>query len=71
VGTATPSKVIEEVRRRVESCLYDTIEAKVAVVEPFLSELAADAQRVRQWAGWGWIVDALQSLPDPVLNHMA
>jgi len=64
-------RVFEEVRRRVEGSLYDTIEAKVAVVESFLSELAADAERVRQLAGWDWIVEALQSLPVPVPNHVA
>lgn len=64
-------RIFEEVRRRVEGSLYESIEAKVAVVEAFLSELVSDPQRVRHLAGWDWIVDALQSLPDPVPNHVA
>ena len=58
-------RVFEEVRRRVEGRLWDSLHDKMAAVEAFLSELAADPARVRRLAGWEWITTALAGLPAP------
>ncbi len=58
-------RVFEEVRRCVEGRLWDSLQDKVAAVEAFLSELAADPARVRRLAGWEWIRIALARLPAP------
>lgn len=52
-------RVFEEVRRVVEGRTYPTIEAKIAVVDRFLTELAADPDRLRRLTGWAWIHAAL------------
>lgn len=56
-------RVFEELRRRIEGQLYETIEEKVAAVEHELQTLAADPERVRSLAGWSWITGACQALP--------
>jgi hypothetical protein len=56
-------RVFEEIRRWIEGRVYPTIEAKVAAVEEFLTELDGDPARVRSLAGWDWIIDALGQLP--------
>jgi DDE superfamily endonuclease len=58
-----PERVFEELRRRIEGRIYETIEDKVAAVEAELEALAADAERVRSLAGWSWITSACQALP--------
>lgn len=60
-------RVFEEVRRVVEGVVYGDIENKMAVVETFLRELAADPERVQRLVGWSWISDALSALPLPNL----
>ena len=64
-------RVFEEVRRWVEGTIYDTLEAKVAAVEGFLSELADDTERVRRLACWDWIVQSLKVLPNPAPTRTA
>jgi hypothetical protein len=56
-------RVFEELRRRIEGQLYETIEEKVAAVERELQTLTTDPERVRRLAGWSWIADACQALP--------
>ena len=56
-------RVLEEIRRRVEGKVYDTLDAKQAVVEAFLRELAADPARVQRLCGWDWLVAALDQIP--------
>jgi hypothetical protein len=57
-------RVLEEIRRRVEGRVYETLAAKQAEVEAYLRELAADRERVKRLCGWDWIVDAFERLPD-------
>ena len=54
----------EEVRRRVEGRVYETLAAKQDAVEAYLTELAADPARVRRLCAWDWILDALARLPE-------
>jgi hypothetical protein len=56
-------RVLEEIRRRVEGRVYDTLAAKQAEVEAYLRELAADPARVKRLCGWGWIAEAFDRLP--------
>lgn len=56
----------EEVRRRVEGLMYDSIEDKQAEeVESYLRELDADRERVKRLCGWEWMRQALKRLPPP------
>lgn len=52
-------RVFQELRRAVEGRTYPTIEAKMALVERELQQLAADPDRLRRLTGWAWISDAL------------
>jgi hypothetical protein len=56
-------RVFQEVRRRTEGRVYDTIADKQALADASLAELADDPARVRQLCGWSWIRDALDRLP--------
>ena len=56
-------RIFEEIRRRVEGMVYASLDAKQAVAEAYLQELAADPARVRRLCGWRWIRDALTDLP--------
>ncbi len=58
-------RLVEEVRRHVEGCVYATLADKVAAVNAFLDDLDADPARVRRLCGWDWITTAIASLPDP------
>lgn len=58
-------RMFEEIRRRVEGRVYPDLDAKQAVVETYLQELAADPDRVRRLCGWDWILDAFAHLPPP------
>jgi hypothetical protein len=58
-------RVFEEVRRAVEGRTYPTIEAKMAVADQFLIELAADRERLRRLTGWAWMQGALTPAPFP------
>jgi hypothetical protein len=61
-------RLFEEVRRHVEGHVYATLADKVAAVNAFLDELDADPARVRSLCGWGWINDAITSLPESLAN---
>jgi len=56
-------RVFEEIRRRVEGRVYPNLDAKQAVVETYLQELATDPARVKQLSGWAWLLDAFATLP--------
>lgn len=56
-------RILEEIRRRVEGRVYDTLEAKQAAVEAYLQELAADPERVQRLCGWDWLLAALDQVP--------
>ena len=58
-------RVFEEIRRRAEGRVYDTLAAKQAAVEAYLDELAADPDRVRRLCDWAWIREAIAQLPTP------
>jgi len=59
-------RLFEAVRRHVEGRVYATLADKVAAVNAFLDELDADPARVRQLCGWGWINEAIATLPTPL-----
>ena len=56
-------RVFEEVRRRVEGKVYEELGAKRGEAESYLRELRAAPERVRSMCGWGWLREALGSLP--------
>jgi DDE superfamily endonuclease len=56
-------RVFQEVRRRVEGRWYASLAEKQAVVDAYLTELAADPARVRRLCGWAWLTAALDALP--------
>jgi transposase len=56
-------RIFEEIRRRVEGQTYPAIADKQAVADAYLTELAADPDRVKQLCGWGWLTRALDALP--------
>ena len=56
-------RVFEEIRRRTEGRVYDTVADKQAVAQAYLAGLAADPDRIRQLCGWDWLTDALDTLP--------
>jgi transposase len=56
-------RILEEIRRRVEGKVYDTLDAKQAAVEAYLQALAADPERVKRLCSWDWLVTALDHLP--------
>ncbi len=56
-------RVFEEVRRRVEGKVYESLRDKREEAEIYLKELAADPQRVKSLCGWGWLRESLESLP--------
>jgi hypothetical protein len=56
-------RVFEEIRRRTEGCVYDTLADKQALADTYLAELAANPAGVRRLCGWDWLTDALDALP--------
>jgi hypothetical protein len=56
-------RVFEEIRRRTEGRVYDTLAHKQARTETYLTDLAADPARVRRLCGWSWLTAALDALP--------
>ena len=58
-------RIFEEVRRRVEGLVYDSIEDKQTKVESYLQELGADCERVKRLCGWEWMREACERLPLP------
>ena len=56
-------RIFEEVRRRVEGKVYESLHDKREEAESYLKELAADPKRVKSLCGWGWLRESLESLP--------
>lgn len=56
-------RVFEEIRRRTEGRVYDTVADKRAVAQAYLASLAADPDRIRRLCGWAWLTHALDRLP--------
>ena len=56
-------RIFEEVRRRVEGKVYESLRDKREEAEIYLKELAADPERVKSLCGWGWLRESLESLP--------
>jgi transposase len=56
-------RIFEEIRRRAEGRVYETLAAKQGEAEAYLQELAADPARVKRLCGWAWIGDAFAQLP--------
>lgn len=59
-------RLLEEIRRHTEGCVYATLADKVDAVNAFLDDLDADPARVRSLCGWDWINAAIASLPEPL-----
>ena len=57
-------RVFEEVRRRVEGRVYESVEEKMKAVNECLSYLEADPERVKSLASWDWIRQNVQSLDE-------
>jgi hypothetical protein len=57
-------RLFQEIRRRVEGRIYDSLAEKQALVEAYLAELAADPARVRRLCGWDWVLKAIDQLPE-------
>ncbi len=62
-------RVFEEVRRRVEGEVYESLRAKQREAESYLEELRSDPERVKNLCGWGWLREALESLPSHAMNR--
>ena len=58
-------RVFQEIRRRTEGRVYDTVADKQVAADAYLVRLAADPDRVRRLCGWPWLTDALDRLPTP------
>ncbi len=56
-------RVFQELRRRVEGRCYATVPDKQRAADAYLTELAADRDRVRRLCGWRWLTAALDALP--------
>jgi transposase len=56
-------RIFEEVRRRVEGKVYESLRDKRREAETYLKELAADPERVKSLCGWGWLRELLESPP--------
>ena len=56
-------RVFEEIRRRTEGRVYDSVDDKRAIAQAYLAGLAADPDRVRRLCGWAWLTNALDDLP--------
>jgi transposase len=57
-------RVFQEVRRRTEGRVYDSVADKQAIADAYLAELAADPDRIRRLCGWAWVRSALDQRPD-------
>jgi transposase len=56
-------QVFAEVRRHVEGKVYESLRAMQREAESYLEALRADPERVKSLCGWGWLREALESLP--------
>ncbi len=58
-------RVFEELRRKVEGRVYESLEAQRTVANDYLEGLSQDQDRVKQLCGWQWIREALQVRSSP------
>lgn len=58
-------RIFQELRRKIEGQIYDSLAAKQQAVEKILQELAADPDRVKRLVSWDWIRVAFDDLPAP------
>lgn len=58
-----PERVFEEVRRRIEGLVYESVAAKKQLAEGYLKELEGDPEGVKSLCGWGWLRESLEALP--------
>lgn len=56
-------RVFEEVRRRIEGLVYESVEAKKQLAEDYLKEFEGDPEGVKSLCGWGWLRESLEALP--------
>jgi hypothetical protein len=56
-------RLFQEVRRLVEGFTWADLDAKVAAVDAFLTDLADAPARLQQLVGWDWLTTALNHLP--------
>jgi hypothetical protein len=56
-------RIGEALEDKIEGFVYGTIWHKMAAVERFLGELAADRPRVKHLVGWSWIIRSCRDLP--------
>ena len=64
-------RVFEEVRRHVEGKVWQTIEAKVATVEGYLTTFVKDDERVQSLVCWEWFGETFYCLPECTVENMA
>jgi hypothetical protein len=57
-------RIFQEVRRRTEGRVYDSVADKQAIAQAYLAHLAAHPDRVRRLCGWSWLTNSLDRLPD-------
>lgn len=56
-------RVFQFLRDKIEGVVYDTLEAKKEIVEGYLNALVASPERIQSLTAWGWIQQAVQTLP--------
>ncbi|MDP8947777.1 MAG: transposase [Actinomycetota bacterium] len=56
-------RIFEEVRRRLEGKVYESLPDKREKAEIYLKKLAADPERVKSLRRWGGLGESLESLP--------
>lgn len=57
-------RLFQELRREIEGLIYDDLDQKQAAIERILCYWQQHPEIVRQIAGWDWICDAMDNLPD-------
>jgi hypothetical protein len=58
-------RLFEAIRAAIEGEVYADIDAKCARLDAILADWDADPDQVRSLAGWSWIRDACDQLPEP------
>lgn len=57
-------RLFQELRQEIEGLIYDTLDDKQAAIEQVLHDWQQHPDIVRSIAGWDWICDAMDNLPD-------
>lgn len=58
-------RLFEAIRAEIEGEVYADLDAKCARVDAILARWEAHPEQVRSLAGYAWILDALEQLPEP------